>query len=239
MSFDFGENVRGIGVRLDFAHDILYDSIFVDDERGADDAHGNFSVELLLLPDAIGLNRREFGIRQQNERQIVLFGEFHMGFDAVLADADDRYVPFLEFFVVFREADGLSCATGRVVLWIEIDDDFAAFEIRQGDGLPVFVLQREIGRVFSDIHNVFSMFDFPFFQLDDSAIDKIDAIVFESFRGKLPVFLVFEGIPLVEEVFPLHGVAERGERMPFFQRLEKPFVVMLFGKFLHDPVSDV
>ena len=172
MSFDFGENIHRIVVWLDLAHDILNDSLFVDDERGADDAHGNFSVQLLLLPDAIVLNRLKLWIRKQYERQVVLLGEFHMGFDAVLADADDRYVAFFEFVVVFREPNGLSRAARRIVLRIKVQDDFASFEIRQGDSLPVFVLQREIRRVFSNIHNVFSMIDFPFFQLEDSTIGE-------------------------------------------------------------------
>ncbi len=172
MSFEFGKNIFRIGVWLDSAHDILYDSFFIDDESGTDDAHGCFAIELLLLQDAIVLNRLKLWIGKQYERQIVFFGEFHMGFDAVFADADDRYVAFFEFVVVFREPDGLSRAARRIVLRIKVQDDFASFEIRQGDSLPVFVLQREIRRVFSNIHNVFSMIDFPFFQLDDSTIDE-------------------------------------------------------------------
>lgn len=161
MSFDFGENILRIGVRLDFAHDVLNDSLFVDDERGADDTHGNFSVQLLLLPDTVVLNRHKFRIGKQYERQVVLLGEFHMGFDTVFADADDCYVAFLEFVVVFREPDGLSRAARRIVLRIKVQDDFTAFEIRQGDSFSVFVLQREIGGVFSNVHNVFSVFVLP------------------------------------------------------------------------------
>ena len=131
MSFDFGENILRIGVRLDFAHDLLNDSLFVDDKRGTDDAHRHFSIELLLLPDAIVLNRLKLRIRKQYERQVVLLGEFHMGFDAVLADTDDRYVAFFEFVVVFREPNGLSRAARRIVLRIKVQDDFASFEIRQ------------------------------------------------------------------------------------------------------------
>ena len=229
MSFDFGENILRISVRLDFAHDVLNDSLFVDDERGADDAHGNFSVQLLLLPDAIVLNRLKLRIRKQYERQVVLLGEFHMGFDAVLADADDRYVAFFEFVVVFREPNGLSRAARRIVLRIKVQDDFASFEIRQGDSLPVFVLQREIRRVFSNIHNVFSMIDFPFFQLDDFAIDEIDAIVIKPFLSQFAVCFVTEGVPLVEKIRPLHGIVERSERMPIFQCPEKHFLTSAGG----------
>ena len=108
MSFDFCKDICRICIRLGSTHDILYDSLFVDDERGADDAHRRFAIKRFFLPDAKVLNSLKLWIGKQYERQVVFFGEFHMGFDAVFADADDRYVAFLKFVVVFRETNGLS-----------------------------------------------------------------------------------------------------------------------------------
>jgi hypothetical protein len=46
---------------------------------------------------------------------------------------------------------------------------------------------------------MFSMIDFPFSQLNDFTIDKIDAVVFKPFLSFFSVFFISEDIPLVEK----------------------------------------
>ncbi len=76
IDFDFGENV------LDFP-------LRVDDESGADNPHGDFSVQLLLLPDALGLEGLMRRVARQREIQPVLVTEFLELLDAVAAHPQD------------------------------------------------------------------------------------------------------------------------------------------------------
>ncbi len=60
----------------------------------------------------------------------MLIDEFSVTLYRVDADAEDLRFPF-ELAPGIPQATGLSGAAGRVVLWIEIEDDGSSGEIRQ------------------------------------------------------------------------------------------------------------
>jgi hypothetical protein len=55
---------------------------------------------------------------------------------------------------------GFSSTTTRIVLWIEIQDQFPTVEIAQADFLSVFVFAQYLWGLVSDIHNCFVYNDF-------------------------------------------------------------------------------
>ena len=80
-----GEYLLGVGFRVDFADDVLYDAFFVDENGLADSTHRGFPVHLLFAPGSVGL--QDFGgwVGNETERQRVLLDELAVGGLAVFA----------------------------------------------------------------------------------------------------------------------------------------------------------
>ena len=82
-------------------------------------------------------------IRQQNERQRMLFRERAMTLGRVGAHADDDAIQRFELFDTVAKFLALDRAAGRVVLRIEIDDDVVAVKILEPTNLAASVRQGE------------------------------------------------------------------------------------------------
>lgn len=68
--------------------------MLVDEKAAAGDAYGNLLVELLHLPDPIGLDRLQLRVGEQKTGQIVFCVNFCAGGLQVLADADETAFSF-------------------------------------------------------------------------------------------------------------------------------------------------
>ena len=96
------------------------DAALVDEKGGAHDAEADLAVELLFLPDSIGLNDHALGIGEKGEGQRILFCKFFVRGDAVAADADDGNAASLKFGVCARKGTDLTDITGRALSFHKI-----------------------------------------------------------------------------------------------------------------------
>ncbi len=62
-------------------------------------------------------------VAQQDERQLVLFGELLVGLHRIGADPDHFCSSVLEDLVVVSKGPGLSSTEGRIIPWIEVQYD--------------------------------------------------------------------------------------------------------------------
>ena len=78
LSVEICQDLGGIGVGLDFRHDMLYDAALIDEICAAHSAHADLAVELFLLPCAVGLDDGVLCVGEKNERQLILLRKFQM-----------------------------------------------------------------------------------------------------------------------------------------------------------------
>ena len=117
---------------------------FVDQEGRALDAHVGASVHALFDPDAVGSAGRLVLVGGQGHLQLMLGLELVVLGGAVGGHADDRRVGAIELGFVGGEVDGFAGAAGRVVLGVEIQHHFLAFQILQPDVAAAVAWQAEI-----------------------------------------------------------------------------------------------
>lgn len=104
---------------LDFLECFFDDSFFVDDVCAA--LHALVFVAEHLFLDEYIICVRDFFVYvcEQDERQVILYFEFHVAFFAVGADADEDCF-FFNCRILVPECAGFFRAAGRFVFWIEI-----------------------------------------------------------------------------------------------------------------------
>src|SRR5437879_5903789 len=73
------EDFTGMVIWFDFRPDLAHDTVFIDQEGLAVDAHIFFTSVVLLFPHAIQLRNSCIGISQQRIRQPIFVGKFLMG----------------------------------------------------------------------------------------------------------------------------------------------------------------
>ncbi len=86
------------------------------------------------------------GVGEQRERDSVLVGEPGLALLIKNADAEHRGLGRLERGQPLLKLARFLCAARRVVLWIEIEDDWAAFVIGEPVRLTILIVERERGR---------------------------------------------------------------------------------------------
>ena len=96
---------------------------------------------LLFLPHAVGFDGPAFRVGQEDEGQIVLLGELHVGRYGIPAHADHRHVIVPKGGIGPGEGAGLAGAAGGVVLGIEVEDHLRPQKIRQLYDVSVLVRQ--------------------------------------------------------------------------------------------------
>src|SRR4029078_2764239 len=117
----------------------------VDHDRRALDPHVFLPVVPLLDPEAVPLGQLVIRIGKEREGEPVLLPELRVRLLAFRADAEhDRARP-LELAPLVADAARLGRATGRVVPWVEIEDDRPSAEFREGDFVTGVRLQSEVG----------------------------------------------------------------------------------------------
>ena len=117
---------------------------FADDEGAAFGAHVLFAVEGFFDPDAVEVDEGEVGVGDEGEGQGVLFDELGVALDGVWADAEEE--GFLgDLGPGVAEGAGLGGAAGGVVFGVEVEDDFLAAKVAEGEGGFSFVAAADDG----------------------------------------------------------------------------------------------
>ncbi len=86
-------------------------------------------------------------------------GEFQVGGNAVLANADDNDVLLLEGTIVLRKGAGLAGAARGIVLGVEVQHHLLAQKRGQADGVAVLIVECKIRGFCSNFkHDDFSFY---------------------------------------------------------------------------------
>ncbi len=106
---------------------------FGDDEGGAFGAHVFFAVEGFFDPDAVGVDDGVVFVGDEGEGEGVLLDELGVALDGISADAEEE--GFLgDLGPGVAEGAGLLGAAGGVVFGVEVEDDFLAAKVAEGEG---------------------------------------------------------------------------------------------------------
>jgi hypothetical protein len=106
---------------------------FVEDEGGAFGAQVLFAVEFFFDPDAVEVDDGVVFVGDEGEGESVLLDELGVALDGVGADAEEEGFLF-DLGPGVAEGAGLGGASGGVVFGVEVQDDFLAAEVAEGEG---------------------------------------------------------------------------------------------------------
>ena len=126
------EGLLGVALGLDGADRGNF-SLFIDDDRGADDAGGFFAVHHFFTVGAIGLVDFEVRIGEEGKVEFVVFAKFLVTLQAVSTDAEHDRIFLFEILLQVAKVAGLNGATGCVVFGVKIQDDLLSFQLTQAD----------------------------------------------------------------------------------------------------------
>src|SRR6185369_16013211 len=118
----------------------------VDHKTGAVPVHRSL---VLTLAHTRGLQELVIRIREQIDREAKLVAEIFVRLNIVFTHTDDRDVCVVKVLLGCRKRLALNRAAGRVVFWIDVNNEPLAFEVVERDCLAILVLQIEIYETFS------------------------------------------------------------------------------------------
>jgi len=116
-------------LRFDILDDAGDNAVFVNYVCNAEGAFVFFAVKLLFAPSLISRDDFLFGVGKEREWEIILFCEFLMRLYGVGTHADDGVASLLEGCIVVPEVAGFFGAAGRVVLRVEVQDNFSSAQV--------------------------------------------------------------------------------------------------------------
>ena len=99
-------------------------SVLIDQISRADNAHRDFAVVFLFLPDIVCLDYFQFRVCQQSERKPVLLLEFLVRTYTILAYTQDDSSFFTKLRIQFTESACLLCAPGCHIFRVKVQHDF-------------------------------------------------------------------------------------------------------------------
>ena len=106
-------------------------SLSIDHECCPFGPHVFLSIHRLLDPDAVRLNDRFIRVAEKGEGKFEFRDEFFMGFYRIDTDAEKMGPRRLDLRPGIPDPAGLSRAARRVVLWVKVEHDRSAFQIRE------------------------------------------------------------------------------------------------------------
>src|SRR5690606_21267758 len=109
-------------------------AVLVDEEGAALNAHELLAVHFLQLDHVELLAQGAVLVAEQLKREVVLALEVVVTLQAVLGNAENLTIGFLELLVVIAEVLALGGAAGGAVLRVEIQYQSLALEILQAEG---------------------------------------------------------------------------------------------------------
>ena len=121
-------------VRLYALPDLGEPPVWTDDERRARHPDDRLAVQHLLAPRPV--LRGDLGalVDEERERQVVLRAELLVRGGVVGGDSEDHRARLLDRAEVVAEGARLLGTARGVVLGVEVEDDFLAFEFFEADG---------------------------------------------------------------------------------------------------------
>src|SRR2546422_7241670 len=144
-----GENLVRVAFDLDLAPNLRNRAGLVDQEGRPLDPEILSAVHVLPFPDVVRGGDASVIIAEQREIQVILVLELHVALRVVPAHAEDDRTLRCDASEVVPETARFLRATGRVVFRVEVEDDFLAVEVFQGDLATVVRGQREVRRPFT------------------------------------------------------------------------------------------
>jgi hypothetical protein len=69
-------------------------------------------------------------VAQQGKTEPVFYGKFFMAFNRLTADANNKRISLLKNLELVAERASLGCTAGRVIFWVEIDNQVFFTEYR-------------------------------------------------------------------------------------------------------------
>ena len=145
------EDFLGVGLHLGFGDHLLEDAILVDDESGAVGAVEFATHEFFGSPNPVRVMHAQLLVAQQVKLQAELVNELLMRLGGVLADAEDLVASVGERVKIFVEVAGLGRAAWRVVLGVEVEDEFGTLEFVEGAHVAVLVWGGERGSLVAGV----------------------------------------------------------------------------------------
>src|SRR4051794_15915574 len=139
--------------RLDVVERVADLALLVDDEGRPDDAVDGLAVELLLAPGAVCRVDREVLVAEQRDGEVVALTERRELGRLVLGDADHVVAVLLQRVERLAEVAGLLGAARRHGGRVEVDDDLAAREVGEADGLAGVVGEAEGRRLLARLES--------------------------------------------------------------------------------------
>lgn len=134
-------------LRLWLENGVRNDPLLINQKRSPVGAVVLLAHELLQAPDPKRFVHRQIFIRQQLNRQAVLFGEFDVARHRIWADAQDGNASSFEGREVVTEVAGLGGAAGGHVFRVEIQGELAAGVVGEAADAAVLDGAAEGGRV--------------------------------------------------------------------------------------------
>ena len=112
-----------------FADNFEYHAFFINHKSVTKDAPKLVTKHLLLAPNVVFVDDFFVCVRNQCEGQIIFGNKLLMRLFGVGTNTDHFETLAGERVVVISEIAGLSGAGGRVIRWIEIQDDLFSFQV--------------------------------------------------------------------------------------------------------------
>src|SRR6266496_1034544 len=89
-------------------------------------------------------------IGQQIDRERELVTKILVRIDIIFADADNRDIRFVKFLFGRRERLALNRTTGRIVFWVDVNDQPLAYKVTGCNHLSVLIQQTEFRKLLSN-----------------------------------------------------------------------------------------
>jgi hypothetical protein len=118
-------------------------AVRTDEEGGAGDAHELPPVKRLLLPDPVRFGDVVVGVGEQRELEPVLLGEPGLARGVEDRHAEHRRLGLAEFWEMVPEVARLLGTAGRVVLRIEVQDQWLPRVVLEAVNRARLILERE------------------------------------------------------------------------------------------------
>ena len=138
-----GQDLFGVAVDPDLRPDAGDPAVRPDQHRHANNAHEGPAVHGFLAPGAVGLEHLVGLVREQGDRELVLLLERILGLDRIGRNPDHFGSGLGKSRPKLRKRDQFPGAAGGVGLRVEVQDEFAALEIGEGDAAAAIARQRE------------------------------------------------------------------------------------------------
>lgn len=115
------------------------DTIFIDDECGAQHALVFYAKKGFLPPYTVGLDSFHIVVHQQRKGQVMFFDEILVSAGGVRAYTQNFETGFSKFLKMVAQIASFFRARGGVVLGIEVQNEFFTSKLLQCDRVAILI----------------------------------------------------------------------------------------------------